>query len=177
MSRVAKNPIPVPKGVTIVIASQDVTVKGNKGSLHYRLPALVMLVEEENVIRVTPRNETKDSDAQAGTTRAVISNMVNGVSNGFERKLELLGVGYRAQVQGKKLNLTLGFSHPVVYDIPEGITIETPTQTEIVVKGLDKQLVGQVAAKIRSYREPEVYKGKGVRYSGEKIKLKEVKKK
>ncbi len=177
MSRVAKNPIPVPSGVTIAIASQVVTVKGSKGSLHFTLPTLVMIVQEDNVIRVVPQDETKTSDAQAGTTRAVLSNMVNGVTAGFERKLELLGVGYRAQVQGKKLNLTLGFSHPVAYDIPEGITIETPSQTEVLVKGLDKQLVGQVAAKIRSYRPPEVYKGKGVRYSGEKINLKEVKKK
>lgn len=177
MSRVAKNPIPVPNGVTIAVASQVVTIKGSKGSLQFNLPALVMIVHEDNVIRVVPQDTSKLSDAQAGSARAVLSNMVNGVANGFERKLELLGVGYRAQVQGKKLNLTLGFSHPVAYDIPEGITIETPSQTEVVVKGLDKQLVGQVAAEIRNYRPPEVYKGKGVRYAGEKIHLKEVKKK
>ncbi len=178
MSRVSKNPISLPSGVTVLVESQDVTIKGSKGALHFRLNALVLLTQEGGIVRIAPRDAAnKLSDALAGTTRAVISNMVDGVSKGFERKLELLGVGYRAQVQGKKLNLTLGFSHPVAYDIPETITIETPSQTEIVVKGTDKQLVGLVAAKIRSYRPPEVYKGKGVRYAGEKIILKEVKKK
>lgn len=177
MSRVAKNPIPIPAGVTITIASRDVNIKGSKGTLSYQVPALVLVIQEGSVLKISPEDKSTAADARAGSVRAVLNNLVTGAAHGFERKLELLGVGYRAQVQGKKLNLTLGFSHPVAYDIPDGITIETPSQTEIIVKGLDKQLVGQVAAEIRSYRPPEPYKGKGVRYGGEKIKLKEVKKK
>lgn len=177
MSRVAKNPIPIPAGVNITITDNDVTIKGNKGSLRHPLSPMVKVMQEGNSLQVRPQESSTSADAQAGSTRAVLNNMVHGIAHGFERKLELMGVGYRAQVQGKKLNLTLGFSHPVVYDIPEGITIETPSQTEVVIKGLDKQLVGQVAAKIRNYRPPEPYKGKGVRYANEKINLKEVKKK
>lgn len=177
MSRVAKNPIPIPAGVTITIASRDVNIKGNKGTLNYKVPALVLVIQDGNVLKISPQDKSNAADARAGSVRAVLHNLVTGAAHGFERKLELLGVGYRAQVQGRKLNLTLGFSHPVAYDIPDGITVETPSQTEIVVKGLDKQLVGQVAAEIRSYRPPEPYKGKGVRYANEKIKLKEVKKK
>jgi len=177
MSRVAKNPIPLPSGVTVVITGQEINVKGGKGALAYRIPTLVLVVQEGSALQVSPQNTSTEADAQAGCTRAVLNNIVTGVAQGFERKLELIGVGYRSQVQGKKLNLTLGFSHPVAYDIPEGITIETPSQTEILIKGVNKQLVGQVAAEIRAYRPPEPYKGKGVRYAGEKIILKEVKKK
>ncbi len=177
MSRVAKNPITVPKGVTITLKGQDLTIKGSKGTIEYRAHDLVKLSHEGDILRTVAQGETVVADAISGTARANINNMIIGVTHGFERKLELIGVGYRAQVQGKKLNLTLGFSHPVNYDIPHGITIETPTQTEVVIKGLSKQLVGQVAAEIRSYRPPEPYKGKGVRYAGEKIELKETKKK
>lgn len=177
MSRVAKNPIPLPSGVNVTISAREVTIKGSKGSLRHPIPPSVLVVQEGSALQIRPQESTSDADAQAGSTRAVLNNIVNGVAHGFERKLELVGVGYRSQVQGKKLNLTLGFSHPVAYDIPEGITIETPSQTEIVIKGVDKQLVGQVAADIRNYRPPEPYKGKGVRYANEKINLKEVKKK
>lgn len=177
MSRVAKNPIKVPSSVVVTIEGSKVTIKGGKGTLSHQLSALVNITYTDNVIQMVLLKETDAADAEAGTTRAIVSNMVHGVTEGFLRKLELVGVGYRAQVQGNKLNLTLGFSHPVAYEIPQEITIETPSQTEIIIKGLDKQLVGQVAAKIRAYRPPEHYKGKGIRFSGEKIKLKEVKKK
>jgi large subunit ribosomal protein L6 len=177
MSRVAKNPISVPNGVTVNLNDQLLTIKGAKGVLVFQVHPAVKIVYQDNVIQTLPIESIDNSDALAGCTRAVVSNMVQGVTEGFVRKLELHGVGYRAQVQGNVLNLTLGFSHPVAYHIPEGITIETPTQTEVLVKGVDKQLVGQVAAHIRAYRPPEPYKGKGVRYAGEKIELKEVKKK
>lgn len=177
MSRVAKNPITVPPNVQVAIAGQNLTVKGSKNTLHHVVHELVKVVNEEGALKTIPQDETEMADALAGSTRALLSNMVKGVTDGFERKLELVGVGYRAQVQGKKLNLTLGFSHPVVYDIPDGITIEAPSQTEIIVKGANKQVVGQVAADIRAYRPPEPYKGKGVRYTGERIILKETKKK
>lgn len=177
MSRVAKNPISIPTGVTVTINEQLLVIKGSKGALEYHVPLLVKIVQEGGELRTVPQDDTNETDALAGTARALINNMVVGVTQGFERKLELVGVGYRAQVQGKVLNLTLGFSHPVAYEIPTGITIETPSQTEVIIKGLNKQLVGQVAADIRAYRPPEPYKGKGVRYAGEKIELKETKKK
>jgi large subunit ribosomal protein L6 len=174
MSRVAKKPIALPKGVECSIGEQQIQVKGPKGTLHGPRPDGVEVRIEDNVVQLSVRS---DQDwAMAGTLRALLSNMVVGVSEGYQRKLELVGVGYRASMQGRDLNLTLGFSHPVLFQTPEGITIETPTQTEILVKGADKQAVGQVAAKIRGYRPPEPYKGKGVRYSGEKIVMKEAKK-
>jgi large subunit ribosomal protein L6 len=174
MSRVAKKPIALPKGVEFSIGEQQIQVKGPKGTLHGPRPDGVEVRIEDNVVQLSVRS---DQDwAMAGTLRALLSNMVVGVSEGYQRKLELVGVGYRASMQGRDLNLTLGFSHPVLFQTPEGITIETPTQTEILVKGADKQAVGQVAAKIRGYRPPEPYKGKGVRYSGEKIVMKEAKK-
>jgi len=175
MSRVANNPVPVPSGVEVAISGQSVSVKGPKGALSMDVHGTVEVKQEDGVLRFAARRN--DARPMAGTMRALVNNMVVGVSQGFERKLELRGVGYRAQAQGKVLNLTLGFSHPVNYEIPEGITIETPSQTEIVVKGIDKQLVGQVAAKIRGYRPPEPYKGKGVRYADEQVILKEAKKK
>ncbi len=179
MSRVAKKPVDLPAGVTIAVADGTVTVKGAKGSLS--LPVARGLAVEQLdktlVVRYPDGAAGKALVPAAGSTRAHLANMVNGVTKGFERKLELVGVGYRAAVQGKSLNLTLGFSHPVAYPVPEGITIETPSQTEIVIKGIDRQRVGQVAAEIRGFRPPEPYKGKGVRFAGEKIALKEGKKK
>ncbi|HAD47464.1 LSU ribosomal protein L6P [Idiomarina aquatica] len=177
MSRVAKAPIEIPAGVEIALNGQEVTVKGAQGSLSRVVNNAVELVKEDNELRTVPRDGVANATAQAGTARALLQNMVVGVTKGFERKLQLIGVGYRAQAQGKKLNLTLGFSHPVEFEIPEGITIETPSQTEVVVKGADKQLVGQVAANIRAYRKPEPYKGKGVRYADEQVRRKEAKKK
>jgi large subunit ribosomal protein L6 len=177
MSRVAKQAITLPKGVTATISADAVTVKGAKGSMSLNLRPGVAVVQDGNALKVQQTTEDSAANMNAGSTRAHLANYVVGVSTGFERKLELVGVGYRAAAQGKSLNLTLGFSHPVVYAAPEGITIETPTQTEILIKGSDRQKVGQVAADIRSYRPPEPYKGKGVRYSGEKIELKEAKKK
>ncbi|GIX35296.1 MAG: 50S ribosomal protein L6 [Lysobacteraceae bacterium] len=174
MSRVAKKPIPLPKGVDLAVSGDAIVVKGPKGSLSLARPANVEVVVEGGVATVKPLGE--GAVAMAGTVRAIVSNMVTGVSTGFERKLELVGVGYRASMQGKDLNLSLGFSHPVVFRAPDGITIETPSQTEIVVKGADKQQVGEIAAKIRSFRPPEPYKGKGVRYAGERIIMKEAKK-
>jgi large subunit ribosomal protein L6 len=177
MSRVAKIPVTIPKGVEVLLQGSLLTLKGGKGSLKRELAQDVEMKVANNTLTFTPRNNSHFADAMAGTTRALVSNMVKGVSQGFERKLLLVGVGYRAQVQGKALNLTLGFSHPVSFPIPEGVTIETPTQTEIVVKGIEKQQVGQVAANIRAYRPPEPYKGKGVKYANEVIVLKEAKKK
>ncbi|EAQ30993.1 MULTISPECIES: 50S ribosomal protein L6 [Idiomarina] len=177
MSRVAKAPIEIPAGVEVTLNGQEVTIKGAQGSLSHVVNDAVELVQEENELRTVPRDGVANSTAQAGTARALLNNMVVGVSKGFERKLQLMGVGYRAQAQGNKLNLTLGFSHPVEFEIPAGITIETPSQTEVVVKGANKQLVGQVAANIRAYRKPEPYKGKGVRYSDEQVRRKEAKKK
>jgi large subunit ribosomal protein L6 len=177
MSRVAKNPIQVPAGVDVNISGQVIAVKGSKGSLKRELHPAVMVKKENNVLTISLLPEQQMHDAQAGTARALISNMVQGVSQGFERKLVLVGVGYRAQAQGKVLNLSLGFSHPIKHIMPEGVTVETPSQTEITIKGIDKQLVGQVAAEIRAYRPPEPYKGKGVRYANEVIVLKEGKKK
>lgn len=177
MSRVAKEPVELPSGVDFSRSGTAVTVKGAKGTLSMELNSEVELTQEENSVTVKPRSGSRFSTAIAGTTRALLANMVHGVTDGFEKKLELVGVGYRAQAQGKKLNLTLGFSHPVVFDVPEGITVETPSQTEVVVSGADKQKVGQVAAEIRRYRPPEPYKGKGVRYSDERVVMKEAKKK
>ena len=177
MSRVAKVPVDLPKGVEFNLSGTTVSVKGSQGSMSMELNSEVELKQEENSLTVGPRSGSRFSNAMAGTTRALLANMVQGVSEGFEKKLELVGVGYRAQAQGNKLNLTLGFSHPVVYDVPEGISVETPSQTEVIVMGKDKQRVGQVAAEIRRYRPPEPYKGKGVRYSDERVVLKEAKKK
>ena len=177
MSRIAKSPVELPQGVEFKQDGNVVTLKGSKGSLSLELNNEVLLKQEENVLLVSPRSGSRFSAAIAGTMRSLLANMAQGVTEGFERKLELVGVGYRAQAQGNKLNLTLGFSHPVVHQVPEGITVETPSQTEIVVKGADKQKVGQVAAEIRRYRPPEPYKGKGVRYANERVVLKEAKKK
>lgn len=169
-------PIALPSGVEVNIAGQTVSIKGSKGTLSHRVHDLVSVALVDGVINVTANNASQASNALSGTTRALLNNMVTGVATGFTRKLEIVGVGYRAQVQGDKLNLSLGYSHPVVYAIPAGVTIETPSQTEILVKGVDKQQVGQVAANIRAYRRPEPYKGKGVRYGGEVIVKKEAKK-
>ncbi|MEP6897728.1 MAG: 50S ribosomal protein L6 [Rhodanobacter sp.] len=174
MSRVAKQPITLPKGVELTVAADAISVKGPKGTLSvHHLPGVTVTVDS-GVATISLAEGTDDKFG--GTARALLANMVQGVSSGYERKLELVGVGYRASMAGKALNLSLGFSHPVVFDAPEGISIETPTQTEILIKGTDKQVVGQVAAKIRGFRPPEPYKGKGVRYAGEKITLKEAKK-
>jgi large subunit ribosomal protein L6 len=177
MSRVAKQPVPLPQGVTATVAADAITVKGAKGTLSLALSRLVKIVQDGNVLKVEKADGSREANVVAGSTRAHLANIVQGVSKGYERKLELVGVGYRAQAQGKNLNLTLGFSHPVVYTAPEGVTIETPSQTEIIIKGSNIQQVGQVAAEIRAFRPPEPYKGKGVRYAGEKIELKEAKKK
>ncbi len=174
MSRVAKNPIKLPAGVDINISGSELKVKGPKGNLALNLHPSVSLTENDGEYLVKP--DSDKSLAMAGTFRALVNNMVIGVSEGFQKKLQLVGVGYRAQLQGSKLNLQLGFSHPVEYNAPEGITIETPSQTEIIVSGCDKQKVGQVAAEIRSYRPPEPYKGKGVRYADERVVRKEAKK-
>jgi large subunit ribosomal protein L6 len=175
MSRVAKNPVSIPSGVTVEINGKLVTVKGPKGTLEMKLHAAVTVVQEGSELKVAVSSLA--DDAQGGTARALVANMVIGVSTGFERKLELVGVGYRAKSAGKTLSLTLGFSHPVEYQLPEGVTAETPTQTEIVIRGADKQKVGQVAAEVRAFRPPEPYKGKGVKYVGETILRKEAKKK
>jgi large subunit ribosomal protein L6 len=176
MSRIAKAPVDLPQGVTATIADSSVTLKGAKGSLSLALGPGVTVVQAEKRLEIN-YNDPGQTRTLAGSTRAHLANMVRGVTKGYEKKLELVGVGFRAQVQGKTLNLTLGFSHPVGFPIPEGITIETPSQTEIVVKGIDRQKVGQVAAEIRDVRPPEPYKGKGVRYANEQISLKEGKKK
>ncbi len=175
MSRIANNPITLPAGVNIDIKQQAVHVKGPKGELNYTLQSDINLNLQDNVLTV--KSSDASNDAMAGTTRAIVNNMCIGVSTGFQKKLQLVGVGYRAQAKGNDLTLTLGFSHPVVFKIPTGISIETPSQTEIVVNGVDKQLVGEVASKIRQYRPPEPYKGKGVRYSDEHVVRKEAKKK
>ncbi|HWP95076.1 MAG TPA: 50S ribosomal protein L6 [Gammaproteobacteria bacterium] len=177
MSRVAKQPIPLPPGVQVALVGRTVTVKGPKGAAEVNVHPDVTVAQQGAALVFGVREGAVDAWRFAGTARANVNNLVKGVTKGFERKLELVGVGYRAQVQGKNLSLALGFSHPVVFPIPAGITIETPSQTEIVVKGTDKQLVGLVAAKIRGFRPPEPYKGKGVRYAGEHVALKEAKKK
>ena len=177
MSRVAKQPITVGAGVTVTIDGQNVTVKGGKGTLSLRVHPDVAVSQEAGVLTVGPATESVGAWAQAGTARAVLSNMVHGVSKGFERRLNLVGVGYRAQAKGRTLGLSLGFSHPVDYQVPEGVNVDTPSQTEIVITGADRQKVGQVAADIRRYRPPEPYKGKGIRYSDEQVVRKEAKKK
>ena len=177
MSRIANQPVVLPKGVEIKQAAGEIVVKGPKGELSMSVSSDISINIEEGQLTFAAKSGSRFAHAMSGTTRSLVNNMVTGVSDGFERKLELVGVGYRAKAQGKKLNLTLGFSHPVDHDVPEGITIETPSQTEILVKGIDKQKVGQVAADIRSYRPPEPYKGKGVRYSDEHVVRKEAKKK
>jgi large subunit ribosomal protein L6 len=176
MSRVAKNPVPLPQGVTATIAVEQITIKGAKGTLVVALSPGVSVSETDKTLQVS-YTDADGARMRAGSVRAHLANMVAGVTKGYERKLELVGVGFRAAVAGKSLNLTLGFSHQVVFAIPEGITIEAPTQTEVLIKGVDKQRVGQVAAEIRGIRPPEPYKGKGVKYAGEKITLKEGKKK
>lgn len=177
MSRIAKEPVTVPKGVDVSINGQSVSAKGPKGNESIVLHRDVEVSLEDGVLGVKPRQGASGAMAMAGTMRSLLSNLVVGVSEGFQKKLELRGVGYRAQAQGANVNLTLGFSHPVVHKVPAGITVETPSQTEIIVSGSNKQVVGQVAADLRNYRPPEPYKGKGVRYVGEYVAMKEAKKK
>jgi large subunit ribosomal protein L6 len=177
MSRVGKKPVELGKDMTAEVKGQSVTIKGKKGSLTLHVNSEIEVTVEGTHVKVAPRVKSRFANAMSGTTRAHLANMVAGINKGFEKKLELVGVGYRAAVQGKRLNLTLGFSHPVEYPIPNGISIETPSQNEIVIKGSDRRLVGQVAADLRSYRPPEPYKGKGVKYVGEHIEIKEAKKK
>ncbi|MDA0573335.1 50S ribosomal protein L6 [Burkholderia gladioli] len=176
MSRVGKSPIAL-QGAEVTLANGSITVKGPLGTISQVVNPLVTVVNQDGTLNLAPVDESREANAMSGTMRAIIANMVHGVTKGFERKLTLVGVGYRAQAQGDKLNLSLGFSHPVVHQMPEGIKAETPTQTEIVIKGINKQQVGQVAAEVRGYRPPEPYKGKGVRYSDEVVILKETKKK
>ncbi|MES2721387.1 MAG: 50S ribosomal protein L6 [Pseudomonadota bacterium] len=177
MSRVAKSPVTIPAGVTVTINGQDVQVKGAKGELSTLLHDLVAVAQEGTELKLSPREDSQAAWMQAGTARAVLNNLVIGVSAGFERRLQLIGVGYKAAAKGKVLNLALGFSHPVDYNLPEGVTAETPTPTEIILKSVNKQLLGQAAANVRAYRPPEPYKGKGVRYVGENVLRKEAKKK
>jgi len=177
MSRIAKYPVALPKGVEVTLAAELVSVKGPLGLLTQPLIGNVKVEKDGDQLLFKGIGDSASADAMSGTLRVLVSNMVQGVTKGFEKRLTLVGVGFRAQAQGDKLNLTLGFSHPVVHQMPKGIKVETPTQTEIVIKGLDKQLVGQVAAEVRAYRSPEPYKGKGVRYTGEQVVLKETKKK
>lgn len=177
MSRIAKNPIVVPSNVEVTINLQSVTIKGKQGILSHQVHPDIRVEQIDGQLKISEYNNNASSDAIAGTTRAILNNMVIGVNQGFEKKLQLLGVGYRAQAQGKVLNLSLGFSHPIEFAVPSDVTVETPAQTDILIKGIDKQKVGQVAAKIRAYRPPEPYKGKGIRYANEKVILKEAKKK
>jgi large subunit ribosomal protein L6 len=177
MSRVANNPVELPKGVEVSLVGSEISVKGAKGTLAMSVNSNVEIKQGDNVLTFAAVSQDAFARAMSGTTRALVNNMVTGVSQGFEKKLDLVGVGYRAQVQGPKINLTLGFSHPVVYDLPDGVTAETPSQTEILLKSSDKQKLGQAAAEIRAFRPPEPYKGKGVRISGEYVRRKEAKKK
>ena len=177
MSRVANSPVELPKGVEVTLGGSEISIKGAQGTLAMPINAQVEVKHEDNVLTFAARTGDKFARAMSGTTRALVNNMVTGVSTGFETKLELVGVGYRAQVQGSKINLTLGFSHPVVYELPEGVSAETPSQTEVLLKSSDKQKLGQAAAEIRAYRPPEPYKGKGVRIAGEYVRRKEAKKK
>ena len=177
MSRVGKMPISIPKGVDVSVNAEQITVKGALGTLFRVANPLVSVKNDAGVLSFTAANDSAEADAMTGTMRALLANMVNGVSKGFEKKLNLVGVGFRAQAQGQKLNLQIGFSHPVGKDMPAGIKVECPTQTEIVIKGADRQVVGQIAAEVRAIRPPEPYKGKGIRYSDEKVSLKETKKK
>jgi large subunit ribosomal protein L6 len=177
MSRIANNPVTLPSGVEVKIDGQHITIKGGKGSLEMDVHADVEVKQEDDTLKFATKNAGQQAVALSGTTRALVNNMVTGVTSGFERRLQLQGVGYRAQAQGKKINLQLGFSHPVEYVLPDGVSAETPSQTEIVVTGMDNQQVGQVSAEIRAFRPPEPYKGKGVRYAGERVRRKEAKKK
>ncbi len=177
MSRVGKMPIAVPKGVDVAITSDQITVKGSGGTLTRQMNALVTVKNDDGKLSFAPANDSSEADAMSGTMRALVNNMVNGVGKGFEKKLSLVGVGFRAQAAGSKLNLQIGFSHPVVKDMPAGVKVATPTQTEIIISGPDRQQVGQVAAEVRAFRPPEPYKGKGIRYVDERVVLKETKKK
>jgi large subunit ribosomal protein L6 len=170
-------PIVLPKGAEVTVSAMEITVKGPMGSMTQGLNGLVNVVNENGTLNFAPANDGRDANAMTGTLRALVNNMVNGVTKGYEKKLTLVGVGYKAQAQGDKLNLSLGFSHPVVHQMPEGVTCVTPVPTEILIKGIDKQRVGQVAAEVRAYRSPEPYKGKGVRYADEVVVIKETKKK
>ncbi len=177
MSRVGKMPIAVPKGVDVAITADQITVKGSGGSLTRTLNALVTIKNDAGTLSFAPANDSTEADAMSGTMRALVNNMVNGVGKGFEKKLSLVGVGFRAQATGSKLNLQIGFSHPVVKEMPPGVNVATPSQTEILISGADRQQVGQVAAEVRAFRPPEPYKGKGIRYADERVVLKETKKK
>ncbi|MBI3712554.1 MAG: 50S ribosomal protein L6 [Burkholderiales bacterium] len=177
MSRVGKMPIALPAGAEVAISAAAITVKGPMGVMTQSLNGLVSIANDSGTLNFTPANDSREANAMTGTLRALVNNMVNGVTKGFEKKLNLVGVGYKAQAQGDKLNLSLGFSHPVVHDMPAGVTCATPTPTEILIKGINKQQVGQVAAEVRAYRSPEPYKGKGVRYADEVVVIKETKKK
>jgi large subunit ribosomal protein L6 len=177
MSRVGKMPIAVPSGAEVSITAAQITIKGPLGSLSQSLNGLVKVENNGGTLKFEASNDSREANAMSGTLRALVNNMVNGVTKGFEKKLSLVGVGYKAQAQGDKLNLSLGFSHPVVHQMPKGVKCETPTQTEILIKGIDRQQVGQVAAEVRAYRSPEPYKGKGVRYVDEVVVIKETKKK
>jgi large subunit ribosomal protein L6 len=177
VSRIGKAPIQLPEKVDVMVGPGEISVKGPLGTLTRRLSPVVEVEKKDKTVLFRPAGNSRHAHAMSGTMRALVANMVAGVTKGFERRLALVGVGYRAQAQGDKLNLTLGFSHPIVHPMPKGVKVETPTQTEIVLKGMDRQLVGQVAAEVRAYRRPEPYKGKGVRYANEQISLKETKKK
>jgi len=177
MSRVGKMPVAIPQGVDVAIKDDQINVKGTGGTLSLALHALVKVVNQDGKLTFTPANESREANAMSGTLRQLVNNMVLGVSKGFEKKLSLVGVGYKAAAQGTKLNLAVGYSHPVNVEMPAGITVATPTPTEVVIKGADRQRVGQIAAEIRAIRPPEPYKGKGIRYSDEKITIKETKKK
>ena len=177
MSRVGKMPIAVPQGVDVKISAEAITVKGGNGTLNLPANGLVTVTQDGATLKVAPVNDTAAANAMSGTFRALLANTINGVSKGFEKKLTLVGVGFKAQAAGQKLNLSIGFSHPVVKDMPAGIKVETPSQTEIVIKGADRQVVGQIAAEVRAFRPPEPYQGKGIRYADERVVLKETKKK
>ena len=177
MSRVGKMALPVPKGVDVSVTAEKISVKGTLGTLVRPVNALVTIKNEDGKLNFAPANDSVEADAMSGTMRALVANMVNGVSKGFEKKLSLVGVGFRAAAAGSKLNLQIGFSHPVAKDMPEGVKVACPTQTEIIITGADRQVVGQIAAEVRAIRPPEPYKGKGIRYVGEKVVIKETKKK
>jgi large subunit ribosomal protein L6 len=177
MSRVGKMPLPLPEGVDVSVTAEQISVKGSLGTLVRPVNSLVTVKNEGGKLMFAPANESVEADAMSGTMRALVANMVNGVSKGFEKKLSLVGVGFRAAAAGSKLNLQIGFSHPVAKDMPEGVKVACPTQTEIIISGSDRQVVGQIAAEVRAIRPPEPYKGKGIRYVGEKVVIKETKKK
>ena len=177
MSRIGKLPVAIPTGVEVAVKDELINVKGALGVMALAMNPLVKVENKDGVLSFAPANESREANAMSGTMRQLVNNMVNGVSKGFEKKLSLLGVGYKAQAQGTKLNLTVGYSHPVVIDMPAGIKVETPTPTEILIKGADRQRVGQIASEVRAVRPPEPYKGKGIRYAGEKVVIKETKKK